>query len=163
MGSARFRLSARDQTEGHVATGLVQQGASALGLDLAGELVGRVYLERRKTKRSGLFIAKVVGSSMNRVAPDGSWCLWQHLGAAGAPPAVPGEYLLVRREDPDDPALGGFTFKRWVRAPDGARLTPVTREPGYAPILLTPEDEQTTAHLARFIEVLHLDDSEITT
>jgi type III restriction enzyme len=126
------------------------------------EKLGRVYLEARKAKRPGLFVARVVGTSMNRVAPEGVWCLWQHIGAAGAPPPAPGEYLLVRREDPDDPRLGGFTFKRWELTPTGARLSPVSRDPKFKPILLTPEDEETTTHLARFIEVLHLDDSEVT-
>lgn len=126
------------------------------------EKLGRVYLEARKAKRPGLFVAKVVGNSMNRVAPDGSWCLWQHIGAAGVPAPAPGEYLLLRREDPNDPHLGGFTFKRWELTPTGTRLSPVSRDPKFKPILLTPEDEKTTTHLARFIEVLHLDDSEVT-
>lgn len=124
--------------------------------------LGRVYLEPRKAKRPGLFVAKVVGNSMNRVAPDGAWCLWQHIGAAGAPAPAPGEYLLVRREDPNDPRLGGFTFKRWERTKSGARLSPVSKDPKFKPILLTADDEQTTTHLARFIEMLHLDDSEVT-
>jgi hypothetical protein len=35
-----------------------------------------------------------------------------------------------------------------------ARLVPVSEEPGFKPILLSPEDEETTTHIARFIEVL---------
>jgi len=127
------------------------------------EMLGRVYLERRKAKRPGLFIAKVLGNSMNRVAPDGSWCLWQHIGAAGVPPPAPGEYLLVRREDPDDPHLGDFTFKRWEPTPSGARLAPVSRDPKFQPILLSLEDEQVTTHLARFVEVLHFDEADVVT
>lgn len=127
------------------------------------EKLGRVYLESRKAKRPGLFVAKVVGNSMDRVAPDGAWCLWQHIGAAGAPAPASGEYLLVRREDPDDPRLGGFTFKRWERTETGARLSPVSKNPKFNPIPLTPDDEGTTTHLARFIEVLHLDDEEVAT
>ena len=71
-------------------------------------------------------------------------------------------YLLVRREDPDDPRLGGFTLKRWERTETGARFAPVSKDPKFEPILLTLDDEETTTHLARFIEVLHLDDSEVT-
>lgn len=124
--------------------------------------LGLVYLELRKARRPGLFVAKVVGNSMNRVAPDGSWCLWQHIGAAGVPTPAPGEYLLVRRESPDDPHLGGFTFKRWELGTEGARLAPVSRDPGFKPILLSPEENSTTTHIARFIEVLHLDDANVT-
>jgi hypothetical protein len=125
------------------------------------EKLGRMYLEARRARRPGLFVAKVVGDSMNRVAPDGAWCLWQHIGAAGVPAPAPGEYLLVRRQDPNDPRLGGFTFKRWERSSKGARLVPVSRDPGFKPILLSPEDEGTTTHIARFIEVLHVDDAEV--
>jgi type III restriction enzyme len=119
--------------------------------------LGRVYLEARKAKRPGLFVAKVVGESMNRVAPDGAWCLWQHIGAAGAPAPALGEYLLVRRKDPEDPQLGDFTFKRW----ESNRLAPVSRDSRFTPIRLSPEDEEATTYVARFIEVLHLDDGDV--
>ncbi len=45
--------------------------------------------------------------------------------------------------------------------PSGARLAPVSRDPKFQAILLSREDEQTTTHLARFVEVLHLDDAEV--
>jgi type III restriction enzyme len=135
--------------------------ATAFSEGQAPKELGCVYLESRKAKRPGLFVARVVGNSMNRVAPDGAWCLWQHVGAAGAPAPSPGEYLLVRREDPDDPHLGRFTFKRWERTASGARLSPVSRDPKFKPIVLTPVDQATTTHLARFIEVLHLEDADI--
>jgi hypothetical protein len=51
---------------------------------------------------------------MNRVAPDGAWCLWQHMDATGVPAAASGEYVIVRCEDPDDPHFGGFTFGAWA-------------------------------------------------
>ena len=98
---------------------------------------------------------------MNRVAPDGAWCLWQHIGAKNAPPPSPGEYLLVRRDDPNDPSLGDFTFKRWELTQTGARLSPVSNDRKFKPILLTPEDEPTMMHVARFIEVLHLDEADV--
>ncbi|MDX2023273.1 MAG: DEAD/DEAH box helicase family protein [Deltaproteobacteria bacterium] len=125
------------------------------------EQLGHVYLEPRKAKRPGLFVAKVVGNSMNRVAPHGAWCLWQHMDATGVPAAASGEYVIVRREDPDDANFGGFTFKRWERTEAGARLSPVSKDKKFKPILLTPDDEATTKHIARFIEVLPIDDSEV--
>ena len=69
----------------------------------------------------------------------------------------------MRREDPDDPGLGGFTFKRWDRTEAGECLSPVSRDKKFKPIELTPGDEEMIRHIARFIEVLHLDDSEVTT
>jgi type III restriction enzyme len=122
---------------------------------------GQVYLEARKAKRTGLFVAKVVGNSMNHVAPDGAWCLWQRMGEPGVPKGTSGEYLLVHREDQNEPLLGGFTFKRWERMEAGTRLSPVSKDKTLMPILLTPEEEKATMHIARFIEVLHIDDSEV--
>jgi len=122
--------------------------------------LGCVYIEPRKARRPGLFVAKVVGDSMNLVAPGGAWCLWQRLGAKNVPPPLPGEYLLVRREDPVDPSLGGFTFKRWDRTETGARLSPVSRDPKFGPIVLTAEEEERTTYLARFVEILNVDDTD---
>lgn len=51
---------------------------------------------------------------------------------------------------------------RWDRTEAGARLSPVSKDKKFKPILLTPDDEETTKHIARFIEVLHIDDSEVT-
>lgn len=123
--------------------------------------LGRVFLDSRKARRPGLFIAKVVGNSMSKVAPDGSWCLWQQIEADDVPAPLSGEYLLVRREDLDDPHLGNFTFKRWDRSETGARLSPVSTDKSFKPILLTSDDERAAKHIARFIEVLHIDDSEV--
>jgi hypothetical protein len=61
----------------------------------------------------------------------------------------------VRKEDAGDPGLGGFTFKRWDLTEDGTRLSPVSRNPGFKPILLTSEEgKPAVTHIARFIEVL---------
>ena len=139
----------------------LKAAASAFSAGQAPEKLGRMYLDARKARRPGLFVAKVVGNSMNRVAPDGAWCLWQHIGAAGAPAPSSGEYLLVRRADPNDPDLGGFTFKRWELNAKGARLVPVSSDAGFKPIVLSSEDYETTAHIARFIEVLHIDDAGV--
>ena len=139
----------------------LKAAATAFSDDQDPEKLGYVYLDSRKAKRPGLFVAKVIGNSMNRVAPDGAWCLWQHMDATGVPAAASGEYVIVRREDPDDPYFGGFTFKRWEQTEAGARLCPVSNDKKFKPILLTPDDEETTKHIARFIEVLHIDDSEV--
>jgi hypothetical protein len=98
---------------------------------------------------------------MNRVAPDGAWCLWQHMDAPGVPAAAWGEYVIVRRDDPKVPQLGGFTFKRWDRSAGGAQLSPVSTDETYKPIVLSPGDVAIMRPIARFIEVLHIDDAEI--
>lgn len=80
---------------------------------------------------------------MNEVAPSGSWCLWEHLGA-GAAPAAPGQNLLVRRSGERDPEFGEDTFKRLAEGPEGRYLT---RRSTLGP------DAQAQA-LARFVAIL---------
>lgn len=50
-----------------------------------------------------------------------------------------------------------MTATKIVNAPD-ARNSPVSKDKTFKPIL-TRYDEETTRHLARFIEVLQIDDS----
>ena len=47
-------------------------------------------------------------------------------------------------------------------AKNGAWLSSVSKNPKCKLTLLTPNDEKATYHLARFIEVQDLDDSEVT-
>jgi hypothetical protein len=103
--------------------------------------------------RSGLFVAQVVGDSMDRVAPKGAWCLWQHLGAPGVSAAVVGEDLLVRRPDGLDDELGQFTFKRLAETPAGRELRPVSRNPEHEVIRLDPGEG--VEAVARFVSVLN--------
>jgi hypothetical protein len=84
--------------------------------------------------RSGLFVAQVVGDSMDKVAPKGAWCLWQHLGAPGVAAAAPGENILVRLPDGADAEMGQFTFKRLVESERGRALVPVSNESSHVPI-----------------------------
>ena len=58
--------------------------------------------------RQGLFLAQVVGESMNRRIPSGSWCLFR-LGPQGS---REGKVVLVQLHSLDDPETGGqFTVK----------------------------------------------------
>lgn len=59
----------------------------------------------------GMFVAQVVGESMNRRIPNGAWCLFQR------PPGGTrqGKIVLVQHRDIQDPETGGsFTVKRYV-------------------------------------------------
>jgi hypothetical protein len=102
--------------------------------------------------RRGLFIAQVVGDSMNEVAPQGAWCIWEHLGAPGAAPPAPGQYLLVRRSDARDAEFGEYTFKCLVEGPDGRFLAPRSTNPAHRRIPLAADAE--VQAIARFVAVL---------
>jgi SOS-response transcriptional repressor LexA len=99
---------------------------------------------------AGLFLARIVGDSMDRVAPPGSLCLWQHLGAPGVPAASVGEDLLVRREERDDPELGGFTFKRLASDETGLRLVPMSTNRDHVAMAIGPA----LSAVARFVAVV---------
>jgi DEAD/DEAH box helicase/Helicase conserved C-terminal domain/Domain of unknown function (DUF1998)/Peptidase S24-like len=103
-------------------------------------------------KKPGLFVAQVVGDSMDKVAPRGAWCLWQNLGAGGVSGPAPTEDLVVRRPDGPDPEMGAFTFKRLIETPEGRKLTPVSSNTDHKPIPLAPDAE--VEGVARFVAVV---------
>ncbi len=115
------------------------------------EADGFARVEGAGTRR-GLFIAQVVGDSMDKVAPKGAYCLWQHLGQAGVAAAAPGENIVVRRPAGADGELGEFTFKRLVETAAGRELVPVSTNPGHKSIVLTEGDE--VEGVARFLGVV---------
>lgn len=58
--------------------------------------------------KPGFFIAQVIGESMNRRIPSGSWCLFRQIEAGSRE----GKVVLVQTRDPQDPDTGGrFTVK----------------------------------------------------
>ena len=60
--------------------------------------------------RPGLFVARVDGESMNRVIPNGSWCLFR----ANPMGSRQGKIVVVESQEFGDPDLGGrFTIKRY--------------------------------------------------
>ena len=125
--------------------------AGAFSEGQAPEPIGFARVEGASS-RPGLFLAQVVGDSMDRVAPKDSWCLWQHLNETGVAPAATGEDLLVRRPDGPDPEFGQFTFKRLVETQDSRELAPVSDNLVHRPILLSGDAE--VQALARFVAVV---------
>jgi len=115
------------------------------------EAIGYVLLPTNQV-RPGRFVARVVGDSMDKVASKGSWCLWEHLGAEGVAAPAPGEDLLVRRPDENDPELGAYTFKRLLQADTGLSLIPVSNNPDHARIDLNETDD--LGAVARFVCVV---------
>jgi hypothetical protein len=95
----------------------------------------------------GLFLARVVGESMNRRIPNGAWCLFranptgsrqgkvvvvQHRDIAD--PDTGGRYTVkVYRSEKIDDAEGGWRHERITLHPDSDR-------PGYAPIVIEARD-----------------------
>jgi hypothetical protein len=111
--------------------------------------------------QAGLFVAKVVGESMNRRIPNGSWCLFK-LAPGGT---RQGKVVLVQHRDIDDIDTGGhYTIKVYesekASHDEGGWqhkkiiLKPDTTEPGYEPIVLNGEEAGELKVIAEMVAVL---------
>lgn len=117
-----------------------------------------------KTKPApGLFVAQVVGESMNRRIPNGAWCVWR-LNPTGT---KQGRVVLAQHRDIQDPEHGGtYTVKVYesekVETEDGgwrhSRITlkPHSTDPNFTPIVLEMDDleEGELEIVAELVEVL---------
>lgn len=111
--------------------------------------------------QAGLFVAQVVGESMNRRIPNGSWCLFK-LAPGGT---RQGKVVLVQHRDIDDVDTGGhYTIKIYesekTSDDEGGWqhkriiLKPETTAPGYDPIVLTGEEAGELKVIAELVAVL---------
>lgn len=109
----------------------------------------------------GMFIAQVVGESMNRKIPNGAWCVFR------ADPAGTrqGKIVLARHRSIADPETGGsYTVKLYssekATAQDGdwshsrIVLSPASSDPTFQPIVIKEEDAEHLAIIAELIAVL---------
>lgn len=95
----------------------------------------------------GLFVAQVLGESMNRRIPNGAWCLFR----ANPTGTREGKVVAVQHRSIDDPETGGqYTIKVYssekVPAEDGGwrhrriTLRPDSDRPGFEPIVIEVGD-----------------------
>lgn len=115
----------------------------------------------------GLFIAQVIGESMNRRIPNGAWCLFRTRPTG----TREGKVVVAQHRRIEDPELGGrYTVKVYSseKAPseDGGwahrriMLRPDSDQPGFEPIVLDAENEdEGTAVVAELLMVLPADGS----
>jgi type III restriction enzyme len=121
------------------------------------EVIQHALLPESVAFRPGLFIAQVVGDSMERVAADGRWCLWEHLGMVGVGQLATGLHFVFKRSGHPDPDLGEFTFKSYRRGADGRPvLHPMSYNPAHRD--LEVDEENPPVPIARFIQVLRDED-----
>lgn len=108
-----------------------------------------------------MFVAKVVGESMNKRIPNGSWCLFK-LNPSGT---RQGKVVLVQHHSIDDPDTGGsYTIKVYQSektvAEDGTwrhskiELKPSSTEKVYQPIEIAEEDAEDLLIIAELVAVL---------
>jgi type I restriction enzyme R subunit len=108
--------------------------------------------------RPGMFVAQVVGKSMEPAIPDGSYCLF----AAPVEGTRQGKTVLVQLRDATDPETGQrYTLKRYEsekeKHGDSWRHTRIKLKPlnpDFQPIVLTGADERQLQVVAELVEVL---------
>jgi uncharacterized protein len=109
----------------------------------------------------GMFVAQVVGESMNRRIPNGAWCLFQ-LNPHGT---RTGQVVVAQHHSIRDPELGSnYTIKVYSSkkafAEDGdwrhteIRLSPDSDRKGFSPIVIRSNKEGELRILAQMLHVL---------
>lgn len=110
---------------------------------------------------NGYFVAQVLGESMNRRIPNGSWCLFK----ASPGGSREGKVVLVQHRDIQDVEQGGhYTVKEYhsdkTYAEDGTwrhsgiRLRPRTSALGYKDILLTEDQAIDLRVVGEYVSIL---------
>ena len=117
-----------------------------------------VSLETTHRLRAGMFVAQVVGKSMEPAIPDGAYVLFR----SPVEGSRQGKTVLVQLRDAADPETGQrYTVKRFdsekVRKGDSWRHASITLKPlnpDFKPIVLAAADEEQLQVVAELVEVL---------
>jgi len=117
-----------------------------------------VAVETSHRLRAGIFVARVVGESMEPTIPDGAHCLFR----APVEGTRHGRIVLVQMLDSTDPESGQrYTVKRYESEKAGDRTSWRHREirlepvnPDHEPIILGNADEGALDVVAEFLEVI---------
>jgi SOS-response transcriptional repressor LexA len=117
-----------------------------------------VAVESLHRLRRGMFVAQVVGRSMEPAIPDGAWCLFR----APVEGSRQGRTVLVQLRDSTDPETGQrYTVKAYrsekTRDDDSWRHETITLEPinrAFAPIVLRGREDDELEVVAEMVQVL---------
>jgi hypothetical protein len=88
------------------------------GTQISDEALNWVALPDFVSTQPGMFVAQVVGESMNLRIPSGAWCLFR----ANPQGTRSGKIVVVQHREIDDPETGGsYTIKRYLseKIPEG--------------------------------------------
>lgn len=138
----------------------IAAGAFSDAQDLENDAVEWVALPDHLRPMPGQFVAQVIGESMNRRIPNGSWALFTtEVGGSKQ-----GKTVLAERSELGDPEEGGrFTIKIYDackrEGEDGAvydsiMLRPSSNDPNFLPIAIDPHDDDGPIIVALLIATL---------
>lgn len=151
----------RDQFHTAVPVYDLAVAAGGFGASQSPEPIGWMHVQSSHQMDKRMFVARVVGHSMEDGIPDGSWGLFR-LFAGGSVPAataLDGKRIVVQLRDVDDPETGGrYTLKRWRVTKHAADVGVEEIElkpdnPGFVAKKYTAKDGDIRA-LAEFLEVV---------
>lgn len=111
--------------------------------------------------QSGMFVAQVIGESMNSRIPNGSWCLFR----ANPQGTRNGKIVVAQHRSISDPEFGGsFTVKRYSSKKEQSangdwrhiliELTPDSSDPSFKSLVFGPESAGAISIIAELIGVL---------
>ncbi|MCZ7662518.1 MAG: S24 family peptidase [Thermoleophilia bacterium] len=137
----------------------LKAAAGAFGAGQHVEPDGWVAPRTGRQLSEGMFVAQVVGRSMEPRIPDGAWCLFR----SPVTGSRQGRIVLFQHQSIEDPESGGsYTVKRYEseKEADGRgdwthkviRLLP--ENPDFEPIVLTGIDEGEVSVIAELVDVL---------
>ncbi|MHB1185127.1 MAG: DNA/RNA helicase domain-containing protein [Desulfobulbia bacterium] len=111
--------------------------------------------------QQGLFVIQIIGESMNRRIPNGSWCLFKKNPVGSRQGKV---VLVQHREISDNDTGGHYTVKIYeskkITHEDGTWqhtsiiLQPDTSAPGYEPVVLDERQSEELQVIGEFVAVL---------
>ncbi|MBI2900954.1 MAG: DEAD/DEAH box helicase family protein [Planctomycetes bacterium] len=120
--------------------------AGTWGSDVAPSVIGWGRLPGRELDDE-MFLAKVVGHSMEPGIYDGAWGIFRSFVATGQPSpfSLDGRRVVARLPSKSDPETGAYTLKRWKVTKIGARgealeITLRADNKALKPIVVTPKD-----------------------
>jgi type I restriction enzyme R subunit len=156
------RLSAADAKPYVNCIPLYSLKAAAGGFGPSQEIEAEAWVDIEGVKPAkGLFVAQVVGESMNRRIPSGAYCVFR----SPVEGSRQGRVVLVQHRDIRDPDHGGsYTVKVYESSKavskqgewrhEQIRLMPNSMRPEYVPIEVTAESAKDIRVLAEMTEVL---------
>jgi type I restriction enzyme, R subunit len=155
------RIDPRDEEKFHRCVPLVtlKAAAGAFGDGRRVDPDGWVVPQAPRRLTRGMFVAQVLGRSMEPRIPDGAWCLFR----SPVTGSRQGRILLVQHRAIEDPDSGGsYTVKRYEsdKQADGdggwkitaIRLVP--ENPAFKTIVLSGEDDEEISAIAELLDVL---------
>ena len=112
------------------------------------------------TAKPGFFLAQVVGESMNRRIPNGSWCLFREPSDGSRN----GKVVIVQSRDIQDPDTNGHYTVKIYRSEKtetedswshrGIRLEPDSMDYNFQPLILNPDTVNDLRVVGEFVGII---------